>query len=176
MKAHFLTIVLLLTYLASFTQEEPKTIELISGKLYEKQWVEVGSIKNIDIKLFKRTNLETKEVYKTVSLTYNSPSSVYVKGRRFISIIEIDEIDSFYEAINYFDSTYYKKVANNTTHLVYQCKEGFTITFYAQKGTKDWRVSLKFDNDKLDGTTTISYNSFKLLAEQVARAKILSQQ
>jgi len=176
MKTQILSIILLLTYFISFSQEKPETIELISGRFFEKQWVEVGNIKNIDVSLFQRTNLETKEVYNTVALTYTSPSSsIYTSGKRFSSTIELDEIDSFYEALNYFESNYYNKVADNTTQLTYQCKGGFTVTFYATKGTSDWRVSLQFDKDFQDGTTTISYNSFKLFAELLARAKIMSQ-
>jgi len=160
----------------SFAQEKPETIELISGKLVEKQWIEIGNVKTITVSLFKQTNLETKEVNRTVALTYDSPaSSVYTSGRRFSSSIDLDEIDSFYEAINYFDSNYFNKIADNSTELIYQCKKGFTVKFHALKGTSDWRVSLQFDKEFHDGTATFSYNSFKSFAELLARAKIMSQ-
>jgi len=158
-----------------FSQEK-KNINLISGALIEKQLADIGTAKNIDVKVFKQTNLETREIYKSILLSYYDPGSTYSTGRKYANTIELDEVESLFRVTEFVDSNYYNKLVPDKTEIEYKFKDDLMIIFYASGGSQEWRVCLKFNDKVVHGSAFLSYDSFKSLSELIAKAKIIAQQ
>lgn len=169
-----LPLIILLCAVCAFSQIKPvekeqsklEAFSLRSGTLIEKQFVDVGEIKDVKVQTYILSDLISGikisglRLQKTVVDRY----SVDTK----IAALDLDEIDGLIKSITALKTKIFASTRTSYTEVVYKSRGGFTAGAYFDSGK--WTGFLKleqYDSKSYTYLTPEEFDSFLLLVQKV---------
>lgn len=177
MKKLLVVLISIMTFTASYGQTNTKEKELSnaekfsskSGTLIEKEFVDVGTLKKVEIKVIHYTDLISNESVSALRFEYEVTGS-YSSDTKIASL-DADEIDGLIKSIKMMQESVFTSTPTNYTEVTYQSRGGFEAGCYWSKG--DWSTYLKLE--KYDGKSYVflKKDDFPELLKLLEKAKTM---
>lgn len=177
MKKLLVVLISIMTFTASYGQTNTKEKEQSnaekfsskSGTLIEKEFVDVGTLKKVEIKVIHYTDLISNESVSALRFEYEVTGS-YSSDTKIASL-DADEIDGLIKSIKMMQESVFTSTPTNYTEVTYQSRGGFEAGCYWSKG--DWSTYLKLE--KYDGKSYVflKKDDFPELLKLLEKAKTM---
>ncbi len=151
-KAILSTAIFVLTFtqlLAQSKEQELSNAEKFStkaGTLIQKEFVEIGSVKNAKISVVYFTDLITNTKQSALKFEYESVGK-YTSGSKS-AVLDVDEVDGLIKSIKIIQEKIFPSTQTNYTEVSFKSRGGFDAGCFWSKG--NWSTYLKlekYDND-----------------------------
>ena len=96
-----------------------------AGSLIEKEFINIGKVKNISIKVLKIKNLTTKVTSSCLRIEYE----VYLLGEK-VSVLDSDEIDGLTQSMNNMIVNIFTTKKETYTEVTFKSRTGFSVGGY----------------------------------------------
>jgi len=164
---------LLLTTNVTFSQT--KELELSnaekfstkSGLLIQKEYLEIGSIKGVNIKVVHFTDLINNKKRSALKFEYESIGK-YASTTK-TAILDPDEIDVLIRSITIIQNKIFPKSALNYTEVSFKSRGGFEAGCFLSKDS--WSTYLKLEKHDKDSYVFLEKEDFPTLLKQLEVAK-----
>ena len=120
-----------------------------SGTLIEKKFGNIGTVKDVEVKVVRYKDLMTGEEIQALLLQYEVASS-YSTDTKSASL-DSDEIDGLIKSIKMMQDNVFNTSPTTYTEVTYKSRGGFEAGCFSKKG--DWSTYLKLE--KFDGKSYV---------------------
>ena len=158
-KIKFLTTLLLMCFvLTSFSQvvkeKQLSNAEIFSAKagtLIEKQFINIGKVKAVDVKILKLKDLNDGSSFSALRLEYEAVSS-YSSDTKIASL-DKDEIDGLIKSIKNLQTNIFNTTRDVYTELTFKSRTGFECGAFYDVSKAKWEAYIKLE--KYDGKSLV---------------------
>lgn len=177
-KAIFATGIFLLATTATFAQTKEKELTQAeqfssqAGTLIERQFLEVGKIKGIEVKVLKYKDLNSGTSKSALRFEYEYKSSYSTDTK--ITSLDADEIDGLIKSIKNLQTNVFTSTKDVYTEVTFKSRTGFEAGAYFSPDKSKWTAYLqieKYDRNSLVFLSTEDFSTLLSLVEQ-AKAKM----
>lgn len=133
-----------------------------AGTLIEKQFIDIGSVKGIQIRVLKLKDVISERSVSALRFEY-AVKSAYSTDTKIASL-DSDEIDGLVKSIRALQSTVFTTTRDVYTEVTFQSRSGFQCGAYYDAGKKGWTPYLQIEK----------YGKSTVFISQEELAKILS--
>jgi len=178
MKKSVLLVVFIVSCMTSFGQTKEKDLtqaELFSsqaGTLIERQFVEIGKVKGVEVKVIKYKDLNNGTSKSALRFEYEYKSSYSSDSK--IASLDLDEIDGLIKSMKNLQSTVFPSTRDIYTEVTFKSRTGFEAGAYFSTDKGKWTAYIqieKFDSNSLVFLTIEDFSTILGLIEQ-AKAKM----
>lgn len=163
----------LLTATVTFAQtkeQELSNAEKFSAKagaLIQKEFVEIGSIKDAKIKVIYFTDLITNTKQSALKFEYESVGKYSSNTKA--AVLDEDEVDGLIKSIKIIQDKVFPTTATNYTEVSFKSRGGFDAGCFWSKGT--WSTYLKLEKYDKDSYVFLGKDDFPTLLGLLEQAK-----
>ena len=158
-KIKFLTTLLLMCFvLTSFSQvvkeKQLSNAEIFSAKagtLIEKQFINIGKVKAVDVKILKLKDLNDGSSFSALRLEYEAVSS-YSSDTKIASL-DKDEIDGLIKSIKNLQTNIFNTTRDVYTEVTFKSRTGFECGAFYDVSKAKWEAYIKLE--KYDGKSLV---------------------
>lgn len=177
MKKTVLTMMLLAFGLLTFAQTSTTSNELSNaerfsskaGTLIQKEFVELGSVKNTEISVVHYTDLNTLDSISAVRFKYVVSTSYSTDTK--IAILDSDEIEGLITSIKMMKDRVFTTNPTNYTEIIYKSRGGFEAGCFSSK--KGWSTYLKLERFDSKSYVFLKNEDFTELLSLLEEAKLM---
>ena len=174
-KIKFLTTLLLMCFvLTSFSQvvkeKQLSNAEIFSAKagtLIEKQFINIGKVKAVDVKILKLKDLNDGSSFSALRLEYEAVSSSYSINTKIASL-DTDEIDGLIKSIKNLQTNIFNTTRDVYTEVTFKSRTGFECGAFYDVSKAKWEAYIKlekYDDKSLVFLTIEDITNFLSLVE-----------
>lgn len=165
--------ILIVTSLTVYSQETNKDKEQTksekfsqrSGTLLQKDFIDLGQVSGIDVKILKITDLNDNESNTSVRFEYRTYADI------FINAIDKDEVDGLIISIKNLLNLVSKTTPTNYTEVTYFSRGGFTLGIYFETQKSKWKSFLKIDKNNSKSTIILTETDLQNLLSLLEKTK-----
>jgi hypothetical protein len=175
MKKHISVLWLLLiiatTSFAQTKEKELSNAERFSAKagaLIQKEFLEIGSVKDVKISVLYFTDLVTNNKQSALKFEYESVGKYSTSTKS--AILDTDEVDGLIKSIKIIQDKIFPTTASNYTEVSFKSRGGFEAGCFWSKAT--WSTYLKLEKYDKDSYVFLSKKDFPVLLGLIEQAKI----
>lgn len=139
------------------------------GTLIKKKFIDVGTIKKVEIKVIHCTDMISAESISSVRFEYELTSSHTFDIR--IATIDADEIDGLIRAIKIMQEKVFTTTPINHTEVTYKSRDGFEVGCYWR--LESWIAYLKLKKDDEKSYVFLKKDDYTKLLTLLEKAKAL---
>ena len=168
-------VLLVLFPIVSFSQTNDKGLtqaeQLTSqaGQLIETQFIEVGKLRELEIKVLKFIDLQSNQSYTALRFELKLKSA-YSNDTKIASL-DLDEIDDLVQAIKNFQTNVFPTKREVYTEVSYRSKTGFEAGAYYNLTKGNWTSYIQLDKYGRDSLMFLSIDDFQTLLNYILKAK-----
>jgi hypothetical protein len=153
---HILTLCLLWTVnvQAQDTPKEQSQAEEFSsqaGTLMQKEFLPVGEVKGLKVKVMKMTDLLTKKSVNALRFEYEYKSSIGADTK--IAVIDKDEVAALETSLTMMKANVMTTTMPNYTEVTFSSRSGFQAGCFNEAGKAEWSPYVKVE--KFDGKSYV---------------------
>lgn len=141
-----------------------------TGVLISKEYMELGFMDQIDIRLVKMKNLFTNESYTGLRLEY-MPGNEIISAAK-ITFIDNDEIDGLIKAINILQTSVLDKKYNSQMEFTVKCRNGAIIGYFYDAVNSKWQPFVQVHEKDPKSTIRVENDRFEYFKKLLENAKI----
>jgi hypothetical protein len=138
-----------------------------SGTLIEKQFVDIGSLKQVKVQLLIITDMIVGSKVSGVRLEYVA-SSRYSSDTK-VTFLDSDEVDGLIKSITILKSRVLNSTRDNYTEIVFRSRSGFEAGGYFSEGK--WTTFVKLERFDKDSYVFMKPDDFDTLLGLLQQAK-----
>jgi hypothetical protein len=172
-KTNLAMVIFLLTSTISIAQtkdQELSNAEKFSAKagaLIQKEFVEIGSVKDAKISVIYFTDLITSTKQSALKFEYESTGKYSSSTKA--AVLDADEVDGLIKSIKIIQEKIFPSTATNYTEVSFKSRGGFDAGCYWSKGS--WSTYLKLEKYDKDSYVFLGKDDFPTLLELLEQAK-----
>lgn len=140
-----------------------------AGTLIKKEFIDIGTIKKVEIKVIHYTDMISAESISSVKFIYELASSPTFDPK--IAIIDADEIDGLIKSIKIMQEKVFTTTPINHTEVAYKSRDGFEVGCYWR--LTSWIVYLKVEKNDEKSYVFLMKEDFTKLLTLLEKAKAL---
>ena len=138
-----------------------------SGTLIEKQFVDIGNIREVKVQLLTITDMIVGSKASGVRMEYVA-SSRYTSDTK-VTFLDSDEVDGLIKSINILKSRVLNSTRDNYTEIVFRSRSGFEEGGYFSEGK--WTTFVKLERFDKDSYVFMKPDDFDTLLALLQQAK-----
>jgi hypothetical protein len=174
LKSMTITLMMCFLSLMSFAQDAKEkqlsNAEIFSAKagtLIEKQFIDVGKCKSVEVKVLKLKDLNDGTGFSALRLEYEYVSSYSTDTK--IASLDKDEIDGLIKSIRNLQTNVFTSTRDVYTEVTFKSRTGFECGAYYEVGKGIWKAYMQLE--KYDSKSNVFLNveelsTFLSLVEQ----------
>ena len=139
------------------------------GILIEKEFHNVGAVKEIDIQIIKLKNLKEKDSLSYVRLIFGYQTDFKLKDKP--GIIDSDELAGIIESMAYICKNILPSKRDNVTEVTFKTRTGIETGAYFEKATLKWVCFIKLIESDRNSQVLLSSEDFFLLLTYLRKCK-----
>lgn len=139
-----------------------------AGTLIQKEFIEIGKVKEIEIKVVHYTDLITGTKQSALKLEYESTGKYSTDTK--IAILDSDEIEGLIKSIKIMQEKIFPSTSTNYTEVSFKSRGGFEAGCYWSKET--WSTYVKIEKYDKDSYVFLNQEDFPKLLELLEQAKL----
>jgi hypothetical protein len=178
-KTNFLTLLFVILSIQANAQQSQKEKNQTkadefsekSGTLMERQFIEVGKLKGVEIKILKVKDLVNNTGYSALRFEYEYKSS-YSSDTK-ISAIDQDEIDGLVKSINALKTNVLNTTRDNYTEVTFKSRTGLEAGAYYSSDKQKWTGYLQIEKYDRNSMVFFASEDFDQLLEIIEKAKTM---
>ena len=176
MKKLFVVIVMAFTCVSAMSQiknaeETLSNAELFSvksGTLIEKQFIDIGKVKSVEVKVLKIKDLNDDKTISALRFEYEAVGK-YSSDTK-IAMLDIDEIEGLVISIKNIQSKVFPSTPETYTEVTYRSRSGFEAgAFYSDS---KWKTYLKLEKYDSDSFVFLTQEDLTTLLGLIEQAKL----
>lgn len=151
-KLFFLIFITQLSFAQKTIESETSNAEKFSakaGSLIKKEYIDIGKVKSVEIKVLHYSDLITNQNTSAVKLEYEYTSSYSTDTK--IAVLDADEIDAVIKSIKIIQEKISVETPVNYTEIAFSTRDGFQCGCFFSKGK--WSAYMKLE--KYDGNSYV---------------------
>jgi len=174
MKSLIMMMALMMCFTMSFGQiakeKQLSNAEIFSAKsgtLIEKQFIDIGKAKSVEVKVLKLKDLNDGTGFSALRLEYEVASS-YSSDIKIASL-DKDEIDGLIKSIKNLQTNVFTTIKDIYTEVTFKSKTGFECGAFFDVGKGVWKAYMqleKYDSKSSVWLSIEELNEFLILVEQ----------
>lgn len=138
-----------------------------AGALIQKEFVEVGSVKDAKISIIYFTDLITNTKQSALRFEYESVGKYSTDTKS--ALLDADEIDGLIKSVKIMQEKIFPSLASNYTEVSFKSRGGFDAGCYWSKG--NWSTYLKLEKYDKDSYVFLDKEDFQILLKLLEQAK-----
>jgi hypothetical protein len=138
-----------------------------AGALIQKEFVEIGSVKDAKISIIYFTDLITNTKQSALRFEYESVGKYSTDTKS--ALLDADEIDGLIKSVKIMQEKIFPSLASNYTEVSFKSREGFDAGCYWSKG--NWSTYLKLEKYDKDSYVFLDKEDFQTLLKLLEQAK-----
>ncbi len=138
-----------------------------AGALIQKEFIEVGSIKDAKISIVYYTDLITNTKESALKFEYESIGK-YTSSTK-AAVLDADEVDGLIKSIKLIQEKIFPSTATNYTEVSFKSRGGFDAGCFWSKNT--WSTYLKLEKYDKDSYVFLTKDDFPALLTLLEEAK-----
>lgn len=140
-----------------------------SGVLIEKQFIEIGFVDLIELRVMKIKDLNSGAVANALRFEYQTTNQIFSQTK--LAIVDEDEIDALIDAVNTLITKVFTTEKEAYTEVTFQSRSGFVAGGYYTIDKKKWISYLQLNKLDSKSTITISKDEFASFLDLLKQAK-----
>jgi hypothetical protein len=171
-----LPIVLILIGMPSTAQDKDREMSqadefsLQTGKLLEREFIDVGKFKNIEVRVLNLKDLSTGQGTSALRIETTISRGTYSSSRK-LSSLDIDEVEDLLKAIANLQENVFNSTRENYTEVIFRSRGGFEAGAFFDTSKKKWTAYIQIDRYDKDSTIFLSQEDFSAIHNLVRLAK-----
>lgn len=150
-----------------YTQAEEFSLK--SGTLIRKEFIDVGTIKGIEVQVLKVSDLHSGNGISALRLN-RSVQGRYTSASH-TAALDADELDDLMRAINNLKMNVFPTSPYTYTEVTFQSKAGFEAGAYYDQDRMKWVAYLRLEKYDRDSMVFLSVSDFDELLTLIGEAK-----
>jgi len=142
-----------------------------AGALIKKEFIDIGKIKDAEIKVVYYTDLINNQKQSAVKFEYEHTGK-YSSDTK-IAVLDADEIDGLIKSIKIIQEKIFPSTATNYTEVSFKSRGGFEAGCFWSKGS--WSTYIKLEKFDSDSYVFLNKDDFPKLLELLEQAKLKIQ-
>jgi hypothetical protein len=140
-----------------------------SGSLLEIQYIEIGNIDEVDIRVMKITDHTSGNLMSALRFEYQFADQVLTQTK--IAIVDADEVDPLLKAIKQLQTKVAASEKLAFTEMKYKSRAGFIVgcSYNPEKGL--WTAYIQLNSNDSKSTVTIPIDELAVLQSLVEQAQ-----
>ncbi len=140
-----------------------------AGTLIEKQFIDIGIVKGVEVKVLKLKDLNDGTMRTALRLEYEYKSS-YTSDTKIASL-DSDEIDGLIKSINNLQANVFTSTRETYTEVTFKSRTGFEAGAYYDIDKGKWTAYIQLE--KYDSKSSVFMNTedFVTLLSLIEKAK-----
>ncbi|UPT65960.1 MAG: hypothetical protein M0D57_15835 [Sphingobacteriales bacterium JAD_PAG50586_3] len=143
---------------------------LKSGTLIEKQYIEIGKVKGIEVKVLKLKDLNDNTAKTALRFEYEYKSSYSTDTK--IAVLDSDEIDGLIKSIKNLQANVFPTVKDVYTEVIYKSRTGFEAGAFYDKDRAKWVTYVQLEKYGSGSSVFLTVEDFTTLLDLVEQAKL----
>jgi len=149
MKKLLITILIIPFFISVVAQDKEKVLSQAdqfsarSGALIQKEFIEIGNAKALDIKIIRIKDLNSGSKISALRFEYTYPSAY--SSDTYIATLDSDEIDGLIKSISNIQNNVFNTTCSNYTEYIYRSRGGFEFGAFYSKEEQKWSPFVKLD-------------------------------
>lgn len=173
-----LLIITLLAFATQFmvqAQEKEKSLSQTeqfssrSGTLIQKEFIDIGKIRSLDIKVIKIKDLNSGSKLSALRFEYTSPGAY--SSDTHIATLDSDEIDGLIKSITNIQTNVFNTINVNYTEYVYRSRAGLEFGAFYSKSDLKWVPFIKLDKYSSKSLYPLKTEDINNLLELIKKAQ-----
>ncbi|MGK0390553.1 MAG: hypothetical protein ACI94Y_003307 [Maribacter sp.] len=141
-----------------------------AGTLIQKEFIDVGMVKDAEISVIYYTDLISSESVSSVKFEMNVKSSYSTDTK--VASLDADEIDGLIKSIKVMQEKVFTSTPSNYTEVIYKSRAGFQAGCYWSKKDK-WETYLKLEKYDSKSYAFLNTDDFPELLSLLEKAKTM---
>lgn len=151
----------------ALTQAEQ--FSLRSGTLIERQFINIGKFKNIEVKVLKLYDLNANVSRSALRFELKSRSA-YSSGTKIASL-DVDEIDDLIRSIKNLQQNVFSTTRDAYTEVSFKSISGFSAGAYYSPEKGKWEAYLQLEERDSESMVFLLTNEFEALLNLIEKSK-----
>lgn len=138
-----------------------------AGTLIEKQFIDIGQVKGVQVKVLKLKDLNDGTTKTALRLEYEYKSSYSTDTK--IASLDSDEIEGLIKSIKNLQTNVFTSTRDTYTEVTFKSRTGFEAGAYYDTGKSKWTAYMqlsKYDSKSSVFLNTDDFSTFLTLIEQ----------
>ncbi|HEY3403902.1 MAG TPA: hypothetical protein VGK59_10975 [Ohtaekwangia sp.] len=145
-----------------------------SGTLIERQFIDIGVVKSIEVKVLKLKDLNDNSSFSALRFEYEYKGGSTYSNDTKVASLDSDEIDGLIKSIKNLQTNVFPSTRTVYTEVTYRSRAGFEAGTFFDVSKGKWSTYLqleKYDNKSMVFLTAEDFSPLLALIEQ-AKAKM----
>lgn len=138
-----------------------------SGTLIERQFLDVGKVKGLEVKVIKFKDLISNASVSALRFEYSNSYS----GGTKINQLDSDEVDGLVKSMHKLVNDIFPSSVEVYTEITFQSKSGFEAGAYFDTSKKFWRPYLKIEKYDSKSNVFLESEDFSKLLDLIKQAQ-----
>jgi len=139
-----------------------------SGTLIEKQFIDIGNVKSIDVQVLKLIDLVSGKKMSALRLEYKYKGT-YSSDTKVASL-DTDELDGLIKSLNTIQTTIIPSTRETYTEVTFTSRTGFKAGAFYSVDSNKWRAFLQLEKYDSDSNVFISTEDLTALLVLIKQA------
>lgn len=163
--------------LQAFSNSELEKFANQTGVLISKEYIELGYMDQIDIRLVKLKNLFTNETLNGLRFEYLPGNEILSSAK--ISFIDYDEIEALIKAIKILQTSVLDNKYEYQSEFTVKTRSGMIIGYFYDASKDKWQPFVQIQEKDPQSTIRVENDRFSyflsVLEDAVSRSKLLKK-
>jgi hypothetical protein len=143
---------------------------LQTGKLLEREFIDIGKFKNIEVKVLHLKDLSTNQGTSALRLEATVTRGTYSSSQK-VSSLDMDEVEDLLKAMANLQQNVFNTARENYTEVIFRSRGGFEAGAYFDTSRKKWTAYMQIDRYDKDSSIFLSQEDFSVIQNLVKQAK-----
>lgn len=140
-----------------------------SGTLIEKQFLDIGKLKTVEVKILKLKDLNDGTAKSALRLEYEY-SGRYSSDTK-VALLDSDELDGLIKSIKNLQTNVFPSKRDVYTEIIYRSRTGFEAGAFYSTDKAEWVTYMQLEKYDKDSMVFLTVEDFATLLSLVEQAK-----
>ncbi|MDD4492365.1 MAG: hypothetical protein PHV09_07565 [Bacteroidales bacterium] len=141
----------------------------MSGTLIQKEFIEIGKIRALDVKVLKIKDLNSGTKMSALRFEYTSPGAY--SSNTHLATLDTDEIEGLIKTITNIQTNVINTTSPNYTEYIYRSKTGLEFGAFCSKSESNWVPFIKLDKYSNNSLYPLKIEDITKLLELIKKAQ-----